>query len=212
MYDDEGYVASTSSSTCTYRCIPILERSTNNSNVYLPSVDSSSSETERPAQRTLLYSAALSLPSPQSLSINRLTDQLEHLEVTDRSKLHREITQFLKKADGEKSKQIQMTQRLMNCPQFGQTVRLIVEESGHTKYTFENLLWLILKTYFSTSSASREIMVGRSEWVAEDEKIVRARQQYMMVMDMIKEFKFEFVKSDKGIKDSISASKKVCAF
>ncbi|CAI2306450.1 unnamed protein product [Caenorhabditis sp. 36 PRJEB53466] len=196
LYEDEGYPASASSSTGTYRCIPVLEPSARSSSIYLPSVDSSSSDTERNHHRPpLLYSAALA--TPQSLSIESLNDKLEQLEVTDRNKLHLEITQFLKKADGEKSKQIQMSQRLMNCPQFGQTVRLIVEESGHTKYTFENILWLILKTYFSPSAAGREMMVGRPEWKAEDDKIVKAREQYMTVMDRIKEFKFELTKSEK---------------
>lgn len=77
--------------------------------------------------------------------------------------------------------------------------RLIVEESEHTRYTFENILWLILKSYFSTTSTGRDVMIGKSEWIAEDEKIVKARKQYMMVMDMIKEFKFEVGKNDKGI-------------
>lgn len=58
----------------------------------------------------------------QNLSVESLSDALDELEGADRSKLHMEITQFLKKADGEKSKQIQMSQRLMNCPQFGQTM------------------------------------------------------------------------------------------
>uniref|UniRef100_A0A8R1IMK9 Uncharacterized protein n=1 Tax=Caenorhabditis japonica TaxID=281687 RepID=A0A8R1IMK9_CAEJA len=203
IYEDEGYVASASSSTGTYRCIPVLERSTRTSNTYLPSVESSSSENE-PHRPPLLYSLALSLAPPQNLSIESLTGRLEELEVTDRNKLHLEITQFLKKAEGEKSKQVQVTQRVMECPQFGQTRRLIVEESGHSRYTFENVLWLILKTYFSASFAGRDIMVERSEWMAEDEKIVRSRQQYMMVMDKIKEFKFELIKSDDTSYDSLN--------
>lgn len=204
MYDDEGYAASpTSSSSCTYRCIPILERSNRNSQNYLPSAESSSSDSNdrvisHPNHRPiLLYSTALSMAPQQNLSVESLSDALDELEGADRSKLHMEITQFLKKADGEKSKQIQMSQRLMNCPQFGQTMRLIVEESEHTRYTFENILWLILKSYFSTTSTGRDVMIGKSEWIAEDEKIVKARKQYMMVMDMIKEFKFEVGKNDK---------------
>uniref|UniRef100_A0A1I7UL65 Protein kinase domain-containing protein n=1 Tax=Caenorhabditis tropicalis TaxID=1561998 RepID=A0A1I7UL65_9PELO len=199
MYD-EGYEASSTSSSSSrpYRCIPILERSNRSSQNYLPSVETSSSDSDRDIRRPpLLYSTALLLTAPPSLSVESLTDKLEQLEVSDRNKLHLEITQFLKKADGEKKKQMQMSQRLMNCPQFGQTMRLIVEESANTRYTFENILWLILKAYFSASSSGRDIMIGKSEWMAEDESIAKARKQYMMVMDMIKDFKFEFMKNDK---------------
>ncbi|UMM11376.1 hypothetical protein L5515_000695 [Caenorhabditis briggsae] len=198
MYD-EGYDASSTSSSSSrpYRCIPILEQSNRSSQNYLPSVESSSSDSDREIRRPpLLYSTLLMSP-PKTLSIESLSEQFDQLEVTDRSKLHLEISHFLKKADGEKKKQMQMSQRMMNCPQFGQTMRLIVEESEHTRYTFENILWLILKAYFSVGSSGKDIMIGKSEWMAEDESIAKARKQYMMVMDMIKEFKFEFVKSDK---------------
>ncbi|EGT33442.1 hypothetical protein CAEBREN_26292 [Caenorhabditis brenneri] len=199
MYD-EGYEASSTSSSGSrpYRCIPILERSNRNSHNYLPSVDLSSSDSDRDIRRPpLLYSTALLLTAPPSLSIESLTDKLEQLDVTDRNKLYLEITHFLKKADGEKKKQMQMSQRLMNCPQFGQTMRLIVEESANTRYTFENILWLILKAYFSAFDSGRDIMIGKSEWMAEDEHITKTRKHYMMVIDIIKDFKFEFFKIDK---------------
>ncbi|KAF1769196.1 hypothetical protein GCK72_001010 [Caenorhabditis remanei] len=198
MYDEDYNGSSTSSSSSRpYRCIPILERSNRSSHNYLPSVESSSSDSDREIRRPpLLYSTLLTSP-PKTLSIDSLTDQFDQIEVTDRSKLHLEISHFLKKADGEKKKQMQMSQRMMNCPQFGQTMRLIVEESEHTRYTFENILWLILKAYFSVGANGRDIIIGKSEWMAEDESIAKARKQYMMVMDMIKEFKFEFIKCDK---------------
>ncbi|CAB3408523.1 unnamed protein product [Caenorhabditis bovis] len=172
--DDEGYAPSSSESS--FRCIQSLDKSANSSYNHLR---------EAEHKEPCTYASA-------SLSAN-----FDALTLNDRCALNRELTNFLKKEARERTQQLEMTQRVMDCALFGTTLRFIVGDENEKKYSFESILWLVLKAYES----GRDVLIGKDQWMAEDQKIADERKKCMMVLDNIAEFRHE--PSEKEQTDSL---------